>query len=116
MLQYYYYKRRKRIIKLQGVSNQEVMQPLDRTNASSSRKRKRSTKKKPLKHAKVNSALPLLSSDTDEHNDFCTCSIEQENCMLKNQVDQSTDLEEQESSTLKPTPRRKFSWTENADR
>uniref|UniRef100_A0A161ZTH2 Uncharacterized protein n=1 Tax=Daucus carota subsp. sativus TaxID=79200 RepID=A0A161ZTH2_DAUCS len=52
--QYYYYKRRKRIIKLQGVSNQEV--------------------------------------------------------------DQSTDLEEQESSTLKPTPRRKFSWTENADR
>lgn len=116
MLHFYYDKRRKRINKLQGVSNQEVIQPLDRTNASCPRKRKRSTKKKPLVHAKVDSVLPPLSSNADEHNDFQTSSIKQDNMDGTDKLDLQEQDDGRASSRLKTEPQRKFPWTENADR
>lgn len=92
------------------------MQPLDSITVSSPRKRKRSTKKKLSEHAKVDSVLPPLSSNADGHNDFQTSPIEQEDMDGTEEL----DLQEQDnghaSSRLKPTPQRKFPWTENADR
>lgn len=116
MLHFYYNKQRKRITKLKGVPNQEVMQPLDSTAATFPRKRKRSAKKKPLKHAKVDSVLPPISSNADKDGDFQTSPVEQDIMDGTEELDLQKQDDGRASSRLKPTPQRKFLWTENADR
>lgn len=92
------------------------MQPLDSTTASSPRKRKRSAKKKPLEHAKVDSVLPPLSSTADKHGDFQTSPTEQEIMDDTEELNLQKQDDGCASLRLKPTPQRKFLWTENADR
>ncbi|KAK1358500.1 B-block binding subunit of TFIIIC [Heracleum sosnowskyi] len=139
VLRVYYDNRQKRHTRLKEVLKQEEIQPLNRTRASSSRKRKRSSRKSPSEHANVDSVESVfMSSDTgdkfiDGHNDLGTPTAEQEFNMLNDQADENMnsieEFEVQEKddddhsfisecalSRLKPIHRRKFSWTENADR
>lgn len=141
MLRVYYDNRQKRNTRLKEVLKQEETRPLNKKRASSSRKRKRSSRKRPSEQTNVDSVdsvLPIMSSDTgdkfiDEHNDLGTSAAEQESNMSNDQVDQDMksieefELQEKNDddtsfisecalSRLKPVHRRKFSWTENADR
>lgn len=141
MLRVYYDNRQKRNTRLKEVLEQEEIQPLNRKRASDSRKRRRSSRKRPSEHANVDSVesvLPIMSSDTsdkfiDGHNNLGTSIAEQECNMSNDQADQNMksieEFEVQEKddddhsfisesalSRLKPIHRRKFSWTENADR
>lgn len=139
VLRVYYDNRQKRNTRLKAVLEQEEIQPLTRNRASSSRKRQRSSRKRPPEHANVDSVdsvLPIMSSDTgdkfiDGHNDLGTSTAEQETNMSNDQADENMksveEFEEKDDddhsfisecalSRLKPIHRRKFSWTENADR
>lgn len=136
VLRVYYDKRQKRLTRLQGFLNpEEESKPLNSRHASSSRKRKRSSKRT-SKHVKVDSVagdsgLCNISSD-DQFLEEQTSSREREHHLLKDQVDENMEgmeefglheADDEDHSFIpkcalsrQPTRQRKFSWTENTDR
>ncbi|KAL3519979.1 hypothetical protein ACH5RR_018128 [Cinchona calisaya] len=147
VLRVYHDKRQQRFTRLQGDSYAKAdgFDPMKSTSSSSSRKRKRSSEGKSLKHAKSEVkgrdlskqklAQTSVTNDelTERQNSFLNSLGDHESDFLEDHIDdQMQTVEEQESNQedehdqffihqcapLKLTPgrKRKFSWTEEADR
>ncbi|XP_052182207.1 uncharacterized protein LOC127794928 isoform X2 [Diospyros lotus] len=146
VLRVYYDKRQQRLSKFQGSLNVdgEEFQSVNKRHVSSLRKRKQSSEGRSSKHAKVGTidehssgtrihGLSSIDSQfTEEQSSFVTCSGEQDSYLdtCQDEVPMEPIQEPEPNgesehhsffhecalSRMKPTCKRKFSWTEKAER